>query len=73
MMKIKNLIFEHLKTGNLYLVLGEAELKNPSTRSWEDAVLYKPLYGDMSKTYVRELNDFVSKFKAVQGIQKKES
>ena len=67
---IKNLIYEHLKTGNLYLVLGETEFKDPSTRTWVNAVLYKPLYGDMSKTYVRELTDFSEKFKVVQGIQK---
>ena len=62
---MENYIVEYSENGNLYLVLGETEFKDPTTRQWLRAVQYKPLYGDMSKTYVREVSDFSKKFKAI--------
>lgn len=55
-------IFKHTETGKPYLVLCEIEIKNPTTREWAPGVLYKPLYGDRTKTYARDLVDFTKHF-----------
>ncbi len=64
---MKNYIVEYMETGDLYLVLGETKFKHPESRQWISAILYKPLYGDMGLTYVREISDFTEKFKTWSG------
>ena len=73
---MENKIAEFIENGNLYLILGETEFKDPTTRKWIKAIQYKPLYGDMNRTYVRETTDFNKKFKTWDGdveLRKKNS
>ena len=45
-----------------YLIIDYCRMKNSISREWEDAVIYENPEG---KRYVRELNDFIDKFKKV--------
>jgi hypothetical protein len=66
-------IFKYIKTGNLYTIINEVEMKNPITREWEKAYLYTPIqktldFDEIEKTklYVRSKSDFEKRFKVVK-------
>lgn len=46
-----------------YVVLEYLRMKNSTTREWENAVLYRNC--STKELYVRELEDFIDKFKKV--------
>ena len=47
------------KTGNRYVPIGLCKMKNPATREWVIAVIYK---SEDDKVSVRERQDFLDKF-----------
>lgn len=47
--------------GKKYSVQGSVKFKHPETRQWIEAVEYCDW--EVSETYVREKNEFLSKFK----------
>lgn len=51
------------KNGHTYRVLMETKMKDPTTGEWKSAVIYTD--GDAS--YCREKEDFINKFKLVNG------
>jgi hypothetical protein len=58
--------YKNIKNGEIYVVIGRPQMKNPQTRDWEDAVSYmKWPIEDIGRNpvYVREERDFRSKFK----------
>jgi len=59
------MIYMFKKTGNLYEVLGYGKMKNPVTREWLDCVIYRGQ--ETGETYVRELQEFNSKFEKYEG------
>ena len=69
-MKIGDIV-EHInkknKSGCLddkkYVVYGKCRMKNPTTREWVDAIQYKEADNISGDIYVRELEDFKSRFK----------
>lgn len=60
-----NKIYEYIKTGNKYLVIGEALMKNPATRDWNDCVIYKQMIDENPLTFVREKKEFLERFKLI--------
>ena len=66
--KMKNLVYRHKKTGNLYKVVeSEAEMKM-QTRDWKECVIYRSL-SIPSKIYVREKSDFKKKFEVCEEVE----
>lgn len=72
-------IVEYIESKNHYEVLGEALMKNPQTREWQDCVIYRQYeaWDEETQTYrpidtaeklmfVREKLDFQRKFKEVE-------
>lgn len=59
---MKNKIFIYSKTGNKYVVLGEAEFKHPENRNWINSIMYSPV-DNPNKVYVREKTEFLDRFK----------
>lgn len=59
-------IFEFLKTGNKYRVVGEAIMKHPVTREWVECIIYKQLTEEKPLTFVREKSEFLERFKLVE-------
>lgn len=59
---MKNKIFIYSKTGNKYVVLGEAEFKHPENRNWIKSIMYSPV-DNPNKVYVREKTEFLDRFK----------
>lgn len=57
-----NIDFEY--KGNKYGIQNIVEMKDPSTGKWLKAVHYMPWHNS-TKRYVRELDDFIKKFKSV--------
>ena len=53
--------YMHLKTCNLYTVIGVGSMKHPTTREWVTCIHYQPVEGPMGN-YVREAQDFMRKF-----------
>lgn len=53
-----------LGRGQRYLVQRILKMKNPNTREWEVAVLYTDRKAD--NFYVREINEFKSKFELIE-------
>ena len=65
-MEMKNLVYRHKKTGNLYKVVeSEAEMKDIKIRDWKECVIYRSL-SIPSKIYVREKSDFKKKFEVCE-------
>lgn len=64
-------IYFYSKNQHLYIVQGHCRMKNPTTKEWMDGIVYTQyssnpaVYDDESETYVRESQDFVSKFTKV--------
>lgn len=65
-MIMKNLVYRHKKTGNLYRVIeSEAEMKDIKIRDWKECVIYRSQ--STGKLYVREKSDFKKKFEVYEG------
>lgn len=60
--------FQHLETGNIYILAGAVKMKDPHTRKWKDAVLYMewPKIKPGADIYVREEQDFRERFKEIR-------
>ena len=48
-----------------YVVTNLCTMKDPYTRTWLDAVLYRNTSGHSNKVYVRQKGEFVQRFKLV--------
>ncbi len=59
-------LFKHIKTGNIYQVLGHPSVKINGT--WALGVLYRPVV-KTNKNYCRELSDFQKKFEEIKSDQ----
>lgn len=57
-------IFEY--KGHEYELIGFAKMKDPETRKWRSAVLYRNKNNPSQTPYCRDAQEFVSKFKAVR-------
>ena len=66
---MKNLVYRHKKTGNLYKVVeSEAEMKDIKIRDWKECVIYRSL-SIPSKICVREKSDFKKKFEVCEEVE----
>ena len=62
---MKNLVYRHKKTGNLYKVVeSEAEMKDIKVRDWKECVIYRSL--STNKLYVREKSDLKKRFEVCE-------
>ena len=57
--------YKHLKTGNIYAMLGIG-IDNSQGRKGTKVAIYKPITKPTDKTYIRELDEFNEKFKPIK-------
>ena len=58
--EIRNKLYVYPKNGHYYKPLFRCRMKNPTSREWFDAIIYKGVEDE--KFYVRERKDFLDKF-----------
>lgn len=59
-------IYKFKKKGTLYKVVDVAKMKNPTTRNWDECVIYEPTVNPDGALYVRERNEFNERFEKLE-------
>lgn len=63
-----NKMYVHKPSGEAYVVIGIVQMKNPVSKRWAKAVLYRK-YAEQ-ELYVRDLKDFRVKFEQLKEYKK---
>ena len=56
--------YQHVRTGNDYMVLALGRMKDPATGEWKDCVIYQQMLAS-PEVFVRELESFKERFHRV--------